>query len=123
MNTTANPVLSEHFDSEQCWPQLDEADKRLVHLRTLQTKRGLSKQNRQQLIDAVRSFHTVIATSSSILDNTLDLHRDIFKERAAALTSAYLQFCLDVSPKEHVEKHRFLQMLEDKLIKPSLDTA
>ena len=119
LNTLANVAQSVDFNFEQAWPKLDQASERLASLRTLQTDHGLSKEDQKQLIHAVNSFHVLLFTPSSILDNTPDLYKDEFKNRATALTGAYLQFCLDVAPeKDEAEKDQYLQMLLDKLIKP-----
>ena len=119
LNTLANAAQSVDFNFEQAWPKLDQASERLAHLQTLQTDRGLSKENREQLINAINSFHVLLVAPSPILDNTPDLYKDEFKNRATALTGSYLQFCLDVAPKkDESEKDQYLQMLLDKLIKP-----
>ena len=119
LNTLANAAQSVDFNFEQAWPKLDQARERLAHLRTLQTDRSLSKENVEQLINAINSFHVFLVAPSSILDNTPDLYKDEFKNRATALTGEYLQFCLDVAPKkDESEKDQYLQMLLEKLIKP-----
>ena len=64
-------------------------------------------------------MHKLLVAPSSILDNTPDLYKDEFKNRATALTGQYLQFSLDVAPKkDDTEKEQYLEMLLDKLIKP-----
>ena len=119
LNTLANAAQSVDFNWEKAWPKLDHATDRLEHIKTLRTDRGLSKENRKQLVTAVNSLHTLLVAPSSILDNTPDLYKDEFKNRATALTTAYLQFSLDVVPKkDDAEKVSYLQMLLDKLIKP-----
>jgi len=118
LTTLANAAQSVDFNWEKAWPKLDQATERLEQLKSLKTKGGLSKENRRQLLTAANELHTMLVAPSSILDNTPDLYKDEFKNRATALTNAYLLFSLDVAPKDNTEKATYLQMLLEKLVKP-----
>lgn len=119
LDILANAAQSVDFNFEKAWPKLDEATERLEHLRTLKSDRGFSKENRRKLVDAIYALHTILLAPSPILNNTPDLYKDEFKDRAIALTGEYILFSVEVAPKRNDrEKEEYLLMVEERLIKP-----
>ena len=114
-----NAAQSLEFNFQNAWPQLDQVSERLRHVKSLQTSRGLSKENHKQLAEAVNTFHVILVAPLSILENTPGIYKDEFKNRAVKLAGEYLQFCLDVMPKKDGnDKDQFLEMIREKLLKP-----
>jgi len=114
-----NAAQSLEFNFQNGWPQLDQVSERLRHLKSLQTFRGLSKENHKQLAEAVNTFHVILLVPHSILRHIPGIYKDEFKNRAVKLAGEYLQFCLDVMPKKDVnDKDQFLEMIREKLLKP-----
>ena len=118
LNTLADAAQDASFDFERAWPTLDEANQRLERLLSLLNNRGLNKTNRTELVNAIDAFHKLLLEPSSIVANMPELYKNEFKKRAMTLTTHYLQFSLDVVPKNEPEKDQYLDMLEDKLINP-----